>query len=115
MREVPDVAVVAVCFFGAGRDGNPALVGVINRVLARNDVPFAPGGDHRHFGREGFESQFKTDLVVAFARATMRERVAARPLRDLDLAFGDDGPSEGSAEQISVFVDCAGPRGGPDE
>src|SRR5262249_16940046 len=114
VREVPDVAVVAVDFFAAGRDRNPALVGVIDRVLARNDVPFAPGGDHRHFGREGFESQFKTDLVVAFARATMCERVAARPLRDLDLAFGDDGPSERSAEQIFVFVDGAGGQRGPD-
>src|SRR5262245_62373917 len=43
VREVPDVAVVAVNLFAAGRDRNQAFVGVIDRVLARNDVPFAPG------------------------------------------------------------------------
>src|SRR5262249_23103260 len=62
VREVPDVAVVAVYLFAAGRDRNPALVGVINRVLARNYVPFAPGGDHRQFWRKGFEGQFEADL-----------------------------------------------------
>src|SRR5262245_6947324 len=114
VREVPDVAVVTVDLFAAGRDRNPALVGVIDRVLARNDVPFAPGGDHRQFGRQGFECQFKTDLIVALARASVRERVAARPLSDFDLAFGDDGSGERSAEQVFVFVDGAGAQRGPD-
>src|SRR5262245_57783505 len=114
MREVPDVAVVAVDLFEAGRDRDPALVGVIDRVLARDDVPFAPGGDHRQFGGQGFECQFKTDLIVALACASVCERVAARPLSDFDLAFGDDGPCERSAEQIFVFVDGAGAQRGPD-
>src|SRR5262245_9233609 len=114
VREVPDVAVVAVDLFEAGRDRDPALVGVIDRVLARDDVPFAPGGDHRQFGGQGFECQFKTDLIVALACASVCERVAARPLRDFDLAFGDDGPGERSAEQVFVFVDGAGAQRGPD-
>src|SRR5262245_662678 len=114
VREVPDVAVMAVDFFAAGRDRNPALVGVIDSVLARYDVPFAPGRDHRHFGREGFEGQFKTDLIVSFARASVGQRVAAGKLRDLDLAFGDDRTGEGSAEQVFVLVDGAGAQCGPD-
>src|SRR5262245_28592118 len=114
MREVPDVAVVAVDLFAAGRDGNAARVGLIDRVLARSAVPFAPAGDHRQFGRQGFECQFKTDLIVALACASVRERVAARPLSDFDLAFGDDGSGERSAEQVFVFVDGAGAQRGPD-
>src|SRR5438046_6351691 len=51
-------------------------------TLFRSDVPFAPGRDNLHVWRDGFVSQFETDLVVALAGAAVRKAVGAELQRN---------------------------------
>src|ERR1700739_3187032 len=58
--------------------------------------------------RDGFIGQFKANLIVAFAGATMGKSVGAELQRKFRLALGNDRSSHGSAEQVGMFVN--GPR-----
>ncbi len=89
--------------------------GVSDGVFARVDVPFAPGRDDLHVGRDGFVGEFEADLVVAFAGATVGKAVRAELERNFGLALGDDGTRHGSAEQVGVFVNSAGAKSRPNE
>src|SRR5579859_879008 len=115
VAEMPDVAVATVDIFFALLDGHVVFFGVSDGVFAGVDVPFAPGRDDLHVGRDGFVGEFEANLIVAFAGATVREAVRAELERDFRLALGDDGTRHGSAEKIRVFVDGAGAERGPDE
>ena len=44
----------------------------------------------------------------------MGDGLGASFLGDLDLAFGDEWPSDGRAEEIGAFVDRTGPEHGED-
>src|SRR5882762_8947077 len=114
VAEVPDVAIAAVDIFFALLDGNVVLLRVGNGIFAGIDVPFAPRSNDPDMGRDGFVSQFETDLVVALAGAAVRKPIGAEFQRNFRLAFGDDGPRHGSAEEIGVLVDGAGAESRPD-
>ncbi len=114
MAEVPDVAIAAVDVFLALLDGNVVLLRVGNSIFAGIDVPLAPGSNDPDIGRDGFISQFEADLIVALASAAMRKPIGAELQRNFRLAFGDDGPRHGSAEEIGVLVDGAGAESRPD-
>ena len=77
VRDVPDVAVAAVDLGGGGGDGHVVRRGVVDGVLARNDVPLAPRRDHRKLRRQRLVGQLEADLVVALAGAAVGQRVAA--------------------------------------
>ena len=114
VAEVPDVAIAAVDIFFALLNGNVVLLRVGDGIFAGIDVPFAPGRDNLHVWRDGFVSQFETDLVVALAGAAVRKAVGAELQRNFRLALGDDGPGHGSAEEIGVLVDGTGAKSRPD-
>ena len=54
-------------------------------------VPFAPRRDDFHFRRDGFVRQLEAYLVVAFARAAVRDGIGAGFQRDFRLALGNTG------------------------
>ena len=91
VAQVPDVAVAAVNILGGLLDGNVVRLRVRDRIFARDDVPFAPRGDDRKLGRERLGGQLEANLVVAFARAAVRQGVGADFLRDFHLALREHG------------------------
>ena len=108
VRDVPDIAVAAVDLGGRCRDRHVVLAGVLDGVLARNDVPFAPWRDHRQLRRQRLVGQLEADLIVALAGAAVRQGVAAGGERDFHLLLGQQRPGDRGAEQILVLVDAAG-------
>ena len=66
-------------------------------------------------GGEVLDGQFKPHLVVALAGAAVADGVGALGLGDLDNPLGDDGPREGSAQQVALFIDRPGLEGREDE
>ena len=106
--DVPDVAVAAVDFGGGSGDGDVALAGVLDGILAGDDGPLAPGSDDGQVGGERLVSELEAHLVVALAGAAVGEGVAARGEGDLDLFHGEQRAGDGSAEQVLMLVDAAG-------
>src|ERR1039457_4477456 len=104
VREMPEVAVARVGILLRGGDGDAPRRGVVDGVLARRDVPLAPRRDDRELRRERHVRELEPDLVVALPGAAVRERVAARRERDLDLLLGDERARRGRAEQVVVLV-----------
>src|SRR5450759_107863 len=105
---VPEVAIARVGILLRGGDGYAACRGVIDGVLARLDVPLAPGRDDRELRRERHVGELEPDLVVALSGAAVREGVAPRRERDLDLLLGDEGTRGRRPEQVVVLVGGAG-------
>ena len=67
---------------------------VLDRVFARIDLPLAPWSDDLQFRSQRLGGQLKTDLVVAFPGAAVRERVGADFLRDFHLTLGEQRARE---------------------
>src|SRR5450759_207408 len=105
---VPEVAIARVGILLRGGDGYAACRGVIDGVLARLDVPLAPGRDDRELRRERHVGELEPDLVVALSGAAVREGVAPRRERDFDLLLGDEGTRGRRPEQVVVLVGGAG-------
>ena len=82
--------------------------GVFDGILAGDDVPFAPGGDDRKVGSEGFVGKFEANLVVALAGAAVGQCVAAGGEGHFHLFGGQQGAGHGGAEEVLVLVDAAG-------
>ncbi len=94
-------------FFVTG-DRNPARRGVVDRVLARADVPLAPGRDDRELRRERLYASSKRTWSLPFPVQPWES--ASQPVfeRDLDLLAGDERPCGRRAEEVVVLVDGAG-------
>jgi len=104
VREVPEVPVARVRILFRHRHRNAARGRVVDRVLARDDVPLAPRRDDAELGRERLVSELEADLVVPLAGAAVREAVAAGGESDLDLLARDERPCRRSSEQVVVLV-----------
>jgi hypothetical protein len=100
------VAAVGIGFFHGDRD--VPLLEVGDLVLAARQVPDPPGRDHLHLGGEGLDPELEAHLVVALARASVRDRGGA--LRDghLGQALGEQGPGRRGSKQIATLVDGPG-------
>src|SRR6266498_3258139 len=105
---MPDIAVAAVDRLERGADRHIVFGGVVERVLARADIPFAPGHDRAHMRRESHIRYLEAHLVVALAGAAVRQRVGALLDGDLGLAPGDQRARDRGAEQVDPLVDRAG-------
>ena len=57
-----------------------------------------------HTGFQRISPQLETDLVVTFAGRTMRDRIGASLVGDLDHAFGDQRTRDRRAQQILAFI-----------
>ena len=111
VAHVPDVPVAAVDRLARGHRHVVGL-GIGQRVLARADVPLAPGGDDLEQGVQRLDGQLKAHLVVALAGAAMRDRFRSFLLGDLDHVLGRDGPRKRGAQQVDVLIDRARLHGG---
>ena len=96
-------------------DRDLVLLGEIDQLGPRGEVPFAPGGDHLDIRIERVIAELEADLIVALAGGAVADGVRARRLRDLDLALGDQRPSDRGAEQIDALVKRIGSEHREDE
>ena len=96
-------------------DRDLVLLGELDQVAARLEVPLAPGCDHLDVGVQRIIGKLETDLVVALAGRAMGHGVGAGRFGDLDLPLGDQGPGDGGAEQIDAFVKRVRPEHGEHE
>jgi hypothetical protein len=103
--DVHEVAVHRVGLRERRGDRDAVLLGVGDAVGARLEVPLAPRRDDRELRRECAERQLEADLVVAFARGTVGNRITAGFASDFSLMFCDQRPRERSAEQVAPLVD----------
>jgi hypothetical protein len=71
--------------------------------IPRESTWETPGSDDFNVGLQGVKGQFEADLVVAFACTAVGDSLAAFLLRNLHLASGDDGTSEGSSKKIDTL------------
>ena len=111
MAQVPDVPVHAVgigIFFGLIVDGDVVGFSVFQFVFTGFEVPHPPGSDEGHFRSQGFDGQFKADLVVALACSAVSDGIGAFFLGDFDEFLGNKGPSEGRAQEVFAFIDSTG-------
>jgi hypothetical protein len=99
VAEVPDIAIAAVNIFLGLLDGNIVRLRVGDGFFARDDVPFAPGGDDLQFRRQGFGGQLEANLIVALSRAAVRDSIGAQLFGELHLALRQKRTREGCAEQ----------------
>src|SRR3970282_1609784 len=103
----------AFLLFSLDRDA--MCLGILEKLLARGEVPLPPRRDHADPGVERVIGELEAHLVVALAGAAVRDRVRADPVRDLDLALGDQRPRDRGAEQVLALVLGVGPEHGEDE
>ena len=91
------------------------LLGELDQLRARGQVPFAPGRDHLDIGIEGIVGQLEPHLVVALAGGAVGDGVGAGLLGDLDLPLGDQRPGDGGAQQIQPLIQGVGAEHREDE
>ena len=75
-----------------------------HRVFAGFDRPETPGSDDLQVRIQGLHSQLEADLVIAFARRAVADRVGAVLLRRIHEDLADEGPREGCAQKVLAFV-----------
>ena len=105
---MPDVPIHGIgVLFG---DGNvqPVRLCVVYLLVARLDVPNAPGRYYLHVGRERFYRKLETHLIVALARAAVADSVGFFALGYFDEAFCYDGTRERRAQKVLALVHRVG-------
>src|SRR5688572_20920233 len=91
------------------------LLGICQRILTAPYVPFAPGCNDREVRSERRVSELEAHLIVAFAGATMRQRIRANAACYLYLAARDERSPHGRPEEVLATIDRAGAERRPDE
>ena len=86
-------------------DEDLVLLGEVDQVGARLELPFPPGRDDLDVGVERVGRQLEAHLVVALAGGAVGDRVGARVMGDLDEALGDERAGDRGAEQVDAFVE----------
>ncbi len=87
---------------------NAVFLGVGQQLLAGQQVPLAPWGNHFYIRLQAVVAQLETHLVVTLAGSTVRYRVGAGEVGDFDLALGDQRAGDGGAQQVLAFVNGVG-------
>src|SRR4051794_23020776 len=108
MRNVPDIAIAAVDLCRPLSNRYVVSFGVLDGILARNDVPLAPGCNHIQVRSNCLIGQLKPDLIVPLSRAPMAQSVASGLQSNFGLAFCQQWTCDGGSEKIFVFVDSSG-------
>jgi hypothetical protein len=91
------------------------LLGELEQLGARGELPFAPRRDHLDVGLERIIGELEADLVVALAGGAVGDGVGAGLARDLDLALGDQRPGDRGAEQVLALIERVGAEHREDE
>ena len=89
-------------------DRDLVLLGEVDQLAARSQVPLAPRRDHVDVGLERVIGELEAHLIVALAGRAMRHRIGADLLGDLDLLLGDQRTRDRGAEQILALVERVG-------
>src|SRR5438034_10532603 len=89
MADVPKISVATVDLLAAGGDRNAMLRGIVQTVFAGLQSPLAPGRNDFELRRKSLVCQLESDLVVAFAGASMGNGSCAFSVRNFQLVFGD--------------------------
>jgi hypothetical protein len=88
-------------------DWDSGLLSIVEEIVAAGEsvVEFGetPWGDDLDGRLEGVECKFKTDLVISFTSAAVRDSNASFLLCDFDLGAGNDGASEGRSCGWEVY------------
>ena len=85
-------------------DRDLVQLGERDELLARAQIPFAPGRDHGDVGLQRVVGELEADLVVALAGRAVGDGVGADLLGDLDLLLGDERAGDRGAEEIEPLV-----------
>ncbi len=91
VADVPQVAIAAVDLLAAGGHGNAALLGIVEAVFARLQIPLAPRRDHLQLRSQRLVGQFEAHLIVALAGAAVRHRSRALAQRHFHLCLAITG------------------------
>src|SRR4029077_11111883 len=100
MADVPKIAVTAMDLLAALSHRNAMRFGVIKTILARLEIPLAPGSDDFQLRRQRLVRQFEAHLIVAFSSASVSDGVRTLAQRHLNLVLGNHRPSQRCSEQI---------------
>ena len=96
-------------------DRDLVLLGEVDQVGARGEVPFPPRRDDLDVGIERVIGELEAHLVIALAGGAMSDGVGAGLARDLDLPLGDQRARDGRAEEIDAFIERVGAEHREDE
>ena len=105
MRNMPQVPVSTIDLFFGCWDRDVVLSRVLDGILSRPNLPLAPGRNHLHFRSQGLVGELEPDLVVPFACAAVRQRIATCPFSHLYLGLSEQGTGNGGTQQVFVLVD----------
>ena len=108
MAHVQQIAVAAVDLLAALGHGNSMLLGVVEAVFARLQVPLAPGHDDLQLRRQRLVGVLEAHLIVALAGAAVGDSCRSFAQCNFDLILRDDRAGERGPQQILVLVDRAG-------
>ena len=107
-RAAPEVVVDRVGLGRRRRDGNAVALGPVHLLLAREEVPLAHGRQDLEAGVERVDARLEADLVVALARAAVRDVGGAGLVRDLDELLDDHRARQRREERVGVLVERVG-------
>ena len=112
MQQVP---VAGIGFFLGHRHRDAVLLGKGDALGPARQVPLPPGHDNFEVRGQGLVGELEAHLVVALAGGAVAHRVGAGSPGHLHLGLGDQGPGDGSAQEIGPLIEGVGPEHGPDE
>ena len=112
VRKMPQVLVLAVIGLAVDLERDIVSFGVVDLLLTALDVPYTPGSDYLHLGRESLDRELETHLVVALTGATVANGVRAFLKRYLHYPFSYDRTGKRGAQEIVSLVFCARLEGG---
>ena len=91
------------------------LVGISQHRLTAREFPLAPRRNHFDVRHQRIRAQFKTHLVVAFARCAVANRIALGFFGDLYQTLGNQRTRNGRAQQVFTLVQRIGAEHWEDE
>ncbi len=104
VRKMPQVRIAAVNGFDGSRDWHVVFGGVGNGILARANLPFAPGGDDFQARVECHHGQFEAHLVVPLAGRAVRHRVRADLVSHIHQMLGNQRAGNRCPQQIFMLI-----------
>ena len=110
MTDVPQIAVAAITWVRRKWQVDPMLPAIFDLILPglhRPHIRHPPGRDDLQVRRQCLDTQFKTDLVISFARRPMADSRSALLACDLHQPLGDHRAGHGCPQQIFVFINRA--------
>ena len=105
VADMHEVSVHAVRLCLAHRHFYPVLLGIVDEVFPGREAPLSPRRDDLDVGRQGIVRELEAHLIVSLARRTVADRIGMLHERYLHLPFRDQGPRDGSPEEIGTLVD----------